>query len=495
MDLPINLNRNNGEDSDVPLHRQLYSEIRKAILTGRLRPKQRIPSSRYLAKSLEISRTTVTNCYEQLQSEGYIETVMGSGTFVCSQLPDELLVSSEVKANDKINSPQIILSEYGDRLIKIDISRRKELDLPINFTYGCPALDLFPMKIWRKLLSRHCSFDSDWLDYASNTLGDKGLREAIAIYISRFRAVNCEPEQILITNGTQQALSLIVRILINKGDVIALEDPGYPSARKIFLSQEAKLLPIAVDSDGLIVKQLMQHNSDEPTLAERPSLVYITPSHQFPTGAILSLPRRFELIKLAQQTGTLIIEDDYDSEYRYGEKPIPSLQGLDRSQSVIYIGTFSKVLFPSLRIGYIVLPQKLVPVFNSAKWLTDRQLPTLEQLVLADFIQEGHLERHTRRMRSLYENRRNILVEELNKQFGKQVTILGEKAGIHIMVKFHTNKDDEEIVKSAASNGVGIFSASPYYLHSKSKGEFIFGYAQLNEKQIKEGIKRLAISY
>jgi GntR family transcriptional regulator/MocR family aminotransferase len=392
MDLPINLIRNNGKDDDVPLHRQLYSEIRKAILTGRLRPKERIPSSRYLAKSLEISRTTVTNCYDQLQSEGYIETVMGSGTFVCSQLPDDLLVSSGVEGNYKINSPQIILSEYGVSLKNVDTSRRKELDLSINFSYGCPALDMFPMKIWRKLLSRHCSFDSDWLDYASNTLGDKGLREAIAIYISRFRAVKCEPEQILITNGTQQALSLIVRILINKGDVITLEDPGYPSARKIFLSQEAQLLPIAVDSDGLIVKQLMQHNS--------PSLVYITPSHQFPTGAILSLPRRLELLNWAQQTEALIIEDDYDSEYRYGEKPIPSLQGLDTSQSVIYIGTFSKVLFPSLRIGYIVLPQKLVPVFNSAKWLADRQLPTLEQLVLADFIQEGHLERHTRRMRS-----------------------------------------------------------------------------------------------
>jgi GntR family transcriptional regulator / MocR family aminotransferase len=488
MDLPINLIRNNGKDDDVPLHRQLYSEIRKAILTGRLRRKQRIPSSRYLAKSLEISRTTVTNCYDQLQSEGYIETVMGSGTFVCSQLPDELLVSSGVEGNYKINSPQIILSEYGVSLKNVDTSRRKELDLSINFSYGCPALDMFPMKIWRKLLSRHCSFDSDWLNYASNTLGDQGLREAIAIYISRFRAVKCEPEQILITNGTQQALSLIVRLLVNKGDVIALEDPGYPSARKIFLSQEAQLLPIAVDSDGLIVRELVQHNGSCP------SLVYITPSHQFPTGAILSLPRRLELLNWAQQTGALIIEDDYDSEYRYGEKPIPSLQGLDTSQSVIYVGTFSKVLFPSLRIGYIVLPPKLVPVFNSAKWLTDRQLPTLEQLVLADFIQEGHLERHTRRMRSLYENRRNILVEELNKEFGKQVTILGEKAGIHIMVKFHTNKDDEEIVKSAASKGVGIFPASPHYLHGNSKGEFIFGYAQLNEKQIKEGIKKLALT-
>ena len=481
MDLAIALDNNTA----IPLHQQLYEELRRAILSGRLLPRQRIPSTRSLAKSLGISRTTVTSCYEQLLSEGYLETIVGSGTYVCAQLPDDLLHSTPVESVQKTVLP-IQLSKYAARLADMDTSLMSEPDLQISFRYGRPAFDHFPMQTWRKLLSRHCRENSTWLDYATDALGYKPLREAIARYLSRSRAVQCEPEQVIITNGTQQALYLIMRLSIELGDAIALEDPGYLSARRIFLSQGAKLLPIRVDESGLVVKDLAKYAN------ESIKLVYVTPSHQFPTGSILSLPRRLELLAWAQQNSAMIIEDDYDSEYRYGDRPIPALQGLAQTDLVLYIGTFSKVLFPSLRIGYLVLPQSFISLFARAKWLSDRSLPSLEQQVLTDFIEQGHLESHIRKMRSLYDLRRQALVQGLKANFGEKAKILGEKAGLHLMVRLQTHLTDEEIIQRAARVGVGMMSAQPSYLNANCAGEFIFGYSELRQEQIQQGISRLA---
>ena len=481
MDLAIALDNNTA----IPLHQQLYEELRRAILSGRLLPRQRIPSTRSLAKSLGISRTTVTSCYEQLLSEGYLETIVGSGTYVCAQLPDDLLHSTPVESVQKTVLP-IQLSKYAARLADMDTSLMSEPDLQISFRYGRPAFDHFPMQTWRKLLSRHCRENSTWLDYATDALGYKPLREAIARYLSRSRAVQCEPEQVIITNGTQQALYLIMRLLIELGDAIALEDPGYLSARRIFLSQGAKLLPIRVDESGLMVKDLAKYAN------ESIKLVYVTPSHQFPTGSILSLPRRLELLAWAQQNSAMIIEDDYDSEYRYGDRPIPALQGLAQTDLVLYIGTFSKVLFPSLRIGYLVLPPSLISLFARAKWLSDRSLPSLEQQVLTDFIEQGHIDRHIRKMRSLYDLRRQALVQGLKANFGEKAKILGEKAGLHLMVRLQTHLTDEEIIQRAARVGVGMMSAQPSYLNANCAGEFIFGYSELRQEQIQQGISRVA---
>ena len=483
MDLAITLDNNLSK----PLHQQLYEELRQAILTGRLTPGERIPSTRSLAKSLAVSRFTVTTTYEQLLSEGYLETVTGSGTFICQQIPDDLIYSNQIENIDKIHPSSIKLSKYGETLVNINnLPRIAEQKLQINFRYGTPALNEFPIKIWRKLLSRYSNANLDWLDYSREPLGYQPLREAITHYLTRSRAVNCEPEQILITNGTQQALDLILRLLIEPGETIAIENPGYLSARIIFETQDAKILPVSVDSSGLIVKVLADSSQ------QNIRLVYVTPSHQFPTGAILSLPRRLELLNWAQQTGGLIIEDDYDSEFRYGEKPIPALQGLDISGKDLYIGTFSKVLFPSLRIGYLVLPKSLVKIFPRAKWLSDRHLPILEQQVLAEFIESGCLERHIRKMRSIYDKRRQTLVKSLKKHFGKRAKILGEKAGIHLMVSFNTNLSDEAIIQRAAKAGVAMMSANPHYLATHPTGEFIFGYGDLTETQLQQGIRRLA---
>jgi GntR family transcriptional regulator/MocR family aminotransferase len=328
--------------SDLALHRQLYEAFRQLILSGQLLPKQRLPSTRALAHSLAISRTTVTQCYEQLISEGYLQAVRSSGTFVCAQLPDDLLHSplQELQPNQS-TSKALSFSIYGASLTNDTPLYSPRLELPISFRYGQPDLNAFPVSQWRQLLSRHCrKSDRVMLDYATDSLGHQPLREAIARYLVQSRAVQCNADQILIVSGSQQALDLVSRVLIDRSDGIALEDPGYLGARHIFLAQGARLYPLPVDSSGVVVEALWKESP------HRIKLVYVTPSHQFPTGAVLSLSRRLELLTWAEQAGALIIEDDYDSKYRYEGRPIPALQGLDQTSSVIYIGTFSKSCFP-----------------------------------------------------------------------------------------------------------------------------------------------------
>ncbi len=481
MDLVITLDRT----SAMPLYQQLAEELRHAVLQKRLKPNQKLPPSRVLAKSLEISRATVTQSYEQLVSEGYFEARCGSGTFVCARLPDEYL-QPELIARSGSDSPELTtLSRFGSDLLAVDRLEIPEPEAEISFGFGSPAAERFPIELWRRLLSRHCHNSPALLNYSPDPAGYLPLRAAIADYLGRSRAVQCSAAQVIIVNGSQQALDLIARLTIDPGDWVAVEDPGYLGARYCFQGQGAKLQAVNVDLEGLDVEALSQYR--QPF-----KLLYVTPSHQFPTGVTLSLSRRLTLLQWAQQTGTLILEDDYDSEYRYGDRPIPALQGLDRHNTVIYVGTFSKILFPSLRIGYLVVPHAWIPVVSRAKWLCDRQSPTLEQYALADCITEGHFERHIRRMRHLYDRRRQILVNALKYHFGSRVTILGENAGIHLMVKIETTLPDEVAIEKAAIVGVGLISARGYYLTAPKTGEFIFGYAQLDEIHIEQGIQKLS---
>lgn len=484
MDLAISLESNNA----LPLHRQLYEELRRAILSARLRPGERLPSTRALAASLGISRATVTQSYEQLISEGYLQGVVGSGTKVCVQLPDELLRTAPVKAAaapQQQRKPQ--LTRYGQSLDDSVPLEPPEPELPINFKSGRPALEEFPLTQWRRLLLRHCRSDqAALLDYATNLRGLPELRCAIAEHVARSRAVRCTAEQVIIINGSQQAIDLITKLLIERGDTVAVENPGYLGARRAFLAQGAKLQPIPVDENGIVVERLA---ALPPQLVK---LVYVTPSHQFPTGVVLPLARRLELLQWAETNGAVIIEDDYDSEFRYDSRPIPALQGLTENANVLYVGTFSKVLFPSLRIGYLVVPTSLTHVFARARWIADRQTPTLEQLALTDFIREGHLDRHLRRMRTLYDKRRQVLVRALRHHFGEGVSILGENTGMHLMVRWQTKLPAEELVRRAAEAGVGIVSAALYYLDCAPQDEFVLGYAGLSERRIQEGVRRLA---
>lgn len=482
MDLAIFLDKT----SSSPLHQQLYEELRQAILIGRLLPGDKLLSTRRLAQSLRISRGTVKLTYEQLLEEGYLETTVGSGTFVSEQISEQSIAALPLQPHCPGTQLTTRLSQYAQTFVGQPLPKYLPRKLEVDFSYWQPAFKHFPLHLWRQLTTRQLQSPNQLLDYSSDLLGHEALREAIARYLRKSRAVRCDAAQIVIVNGTQQALDLIARLLIDPGDEVVMEEPGYLSARRVFQSQGASIVPVPVDSSGLVIEQLKFSSTSVV------KLIYTTPSHQFPTGAILPLSRRLELLAWAQQQSAFIIEDDYDSEYRYGEKPIPSVQGLDQNDSVIYVGTFSKVLFPALRLGYLVIPRGLVAFFAQARRLTNRHSPLLEQCVLADFINEGHLERHFRRMRKLYERRRQALVKSLEARLGDQVTILGSAAGIHLMVQLKTSITDKEIVARAAQEGVGLTSTASFYMESSEAGQFLLGYANLEETEINKGVCRLA---
>ncbi|MEL6604348.1 MAG: PLP-dependent aminotransferase family protein [Cyanobacteria bacterium J06614_10] len=494
-------------DKKRPLHRQIYEQVRTAILTGRLRAGQKLPASRQLAQSLGVSRSTVTQSYDQLIGEGYLHTQTGSGTFVCAEIPDNLLMTAPsprfqqgcfTMPTEEALPP---LSAYAQRIRALELLPTAPKQGLISFRYWRPDLSLFPIHQWQQLIKRHSQDNTNWMTYSRMPTGHPRLREEIATYIGQARGVHCSPEQIVVTQGTQQALGLIAQLLLEPNDTVALEEPGYLSARKIFLSRAARLLPIPVDGEGLIVRAA--NGLVEQTHRQPAKLVYVTPSHQFPTGAVMSLQRRLALLQWAQETRSIIIEDDYDSEFRYAGRPVPALQGLDSASSnltnarVLYIGTFSKVMFPGLRLGYLVLPPALVPIFARAKWLCDRQCSWLHQSALADFIGKEHLSKHIRRMRTVYGRRREILIQALQeccRSFGP-VAIEGDPAGLHLMAQLplaQAGLCDHQLVERARRKDVDLFSLSPYYLQPPASNDrFIFGFGGLDEADIQEAIARI----
>jgi GntR family transcriptional regulator / MocR family aminotransferase len=468
--------------SDVPLHRQIYEGWRDAVLNGRFAGGARVPSSRELAAILGTSRSTVTQAYEQLIAEGYLETARGSGTFVSVELPDDLR-----RARNRRDMRAVAQSGVAPAIRLSRLARRLEDDFIypprppgfIRFSQLTPDLDEFPFRLWHRLLNRHLRRpDRDLFDYAREAHGHEPLRSEIADYVSRSRAVSCTAKQVVVLNGSQQALDFAARLLLEPGDPVAFENPGYLGTRRVLEAYGARLLPVPVDGEGLVVD----------AVDDRARLVYVTPSHQFPTGVAMSLPRRLALLEWARRRGAVIIEDDYDSEYRYQGAPLPALQGLVDDAPVIYCGSFSKVMFPGLRVGYAVLPLAMVPLFRRLKWLADRHSPALEQAALTDFLADGHLERHIRRMRRLYGIRRQVLVEALERHFGDSAEVLGDPAGMHVMVRF----DDAGIATRATRNKVQLIAAGAYYLADAPDNVFVMGFSTLGERAIREGVKRLA---
>ncbi len=464
--------------SSAPLHRQIYSQWRQGILDGRFRRAERVPSTRELSTVLAVSRSTVTLAYEQLIAEGYLETSRGAGTFVCHQLPEELLRPNHKQTLEENDAPAPRLSRYGAALNE-DVYYAPVPAGFIRFTQWRPDLGLFPIATWRKLVMRRLrSASTELFDYADQSSGYRPLREEIAAYVSRSRAVRCTADDVVIVNGSAQGIDLCARLLLEPGDEISIENPGYQGAHRIFAGYGARLMPAGIDENGIVTGDL----------SKKARLVYVTPSHQFPTGVSMSLTRRLELIEWARLHHAVLIEDDYDSEYRYSGPPLPSLHGLATGVTVIYIGTFSKVMFPSLRIGYVIAPPGLVERLRRAKWLADRHTPVPEQAALADFIAEGHLERHIRRMRRVYGQRRTALVESLDRCFGSRVEIRGDAAGMHLLVRF----DDHNIAEKAEAVKVQLVSSAQSYLTDPPCGEFILGFSSIGERAIREGIARLA---
>jgi GntR family transcriptional regulator/MocR family aminotransferase len=459
----------------APLHRQIYEEWRQGILSGRFAPGDRMPSTRELSAALQVSRATVAAAYDQLIAEGYLDGRRGSGTFVSQQLPERDAWSG--RAALRRAAAPIRLSAFVDRL-GATTARAPAAPGVIDLSGSGPDYDLFPFAVWGRLLRRHLRRMSPSLfRYGRDGAGHEALRETIASYLRRSRAVRCAAEQVVVVSGSQQALDLCARVLVDAGDEVVVEEPGYPGARQPFSAAGAGLRAVAVDAEGLEVASI-------PPAAR---LAYVTPSHQFPLGVSLSLARRLELLAWARARRAAVIEDDYDSEFRYGGAPLPALQGLGDASRVVYVGTFSNAMFPGLRIGYLVLPRALVEPFVRAKWYADRQTASLEQAALADFIREGHFEQHVRRMRRVYKGRREALLEALARHLGLRATIVGDAAGMHVVVRF----DGPDIARRARRNGVRLLSTAGYYTGAAVPHEFILRFSGLGERALAEAVRRL----
>ncbi len=476
IELPIELDAS----STVPLHRQLYEGLRGAILDAQVAPGTRLPSTRALAEALGISRSTIIASFAQLLSEGYLLATTGSGTFVSLELPQAPFPR---KHDDEARgTTSIRMSTYGASLMEagpLEPTRGGQID----FRDGRPAFDAFPHAEWRRALGAAARGESSLLDYSADPAGYLPLREAIAAYLGRARGITCRSSDVTIVNGSQQAIDLVARVIVEPGDVVALEEPGYLGAQRTFAAHGADLRAIVVDRDGIRVDALERH-------AQGARLVYVTPSHQFPLGVVLSSQRRRDLLAWADLHGAVIIEDDYDSAYRYEGRPIPALYGMDRSGRVVYVGTFSKTMFPALRIGYLVTPPSLRNVVQAAKAFADRQSPILEQRALAAYLTDGSFERHLRRMHVLYRSRRAALLGALQRHFGDRFKVSGDSAGMHIVVRLPI-VDTARFVDRARGAGVALMSTAPHHLGEPVPGEFIFGFAEHDEATIDDAIARL----
>ena len=478
----IALDRSSG----TALYRQLYDQFREAILSGRLAPGTRLPSTRELADELELARNTVMNAFDQLYAESYVERHVGDGTYVSRELPDDLLrAKSErlVPEAPKGNPPS--LSRWGVTVASMSVTAGDYQGRPRPFRTSTPALDAFPYKLWGRLLARRWSNSGQEILPYGDSAGYLPLRKAIASYLSTTRGVHCIPEQVIIFSGSQQALEIITRMLLEPGDAAWIEDPGFLGARAALTAAGGRLIPVPVDGQGLSVSAGIERHAD-------PRLIYVTPSHQYPLGMSLTLRRRLALLKLAGKTGAWIIEDDYDSEFRYTGRPLAALQGLDTEQRVIYIGTLSKVLFPSIRLGYIIAPVDLFDAFIHARSLAGGQCPKLEQAVLADFIGEGHFARHIRRMRTLYAERQQALVKAGKCELDGLLDLRPSDAGMHLMGWLAEGFDDHAAFSAAAARGVEVTPLSAYCIEPPSRGALRLGYTGYTPRQIWHGVRRLA---
>ncbi|MEK5279623.1 MULTISPECIES: MocR-like pyridoxine biosynthesis transcription factor PdxR [Paenibacillus] len=475
----------------IPLSHQIYEQVRNAIHSGALSGGDSLPPSRTLANQLEVSRSVILQSYELLQAEGYLEMRKGAGTYIAG-LPVE-----EKNLQDSENPYNFITK--GPDFLTLNPSSIIENDLNTvlcNFRHGVPAWDAFPMDQWQKALMNACRRASpDTLGYGP-VEGSLGLRQEIARLLRSTRSMPVVPEQIVITSGATQVLDILSRIFVSKGDHVVVEDPSHNVVREIFSFAGAVVTPIRVDLEGISVDELQascDHIKEGPH--KKPKLAYVTPSHQFPFGVTLSMKRRVQLLEWAKANQAFIIEDDYDSEYRYEGPKLSSLAGLDVDGRVIYVGSFSKVLFPSLRIGYVVLPPTLIQPFLAVKWITDRMSSALDQEALAEFIQNGHYARHVTQMGKLYAARRACLVKSLDAEFGSRVRYYGEEAGLHLLIELESGADEHRIAELALRYGVRVYPASSYFVGSKPQGPvFLLGYSNLTENQIKMGVNRLMLA-
>lgn len=468
---------------EQPLPDQLVEELRRLIHAGALPPGSRLPATRTAARELGVSRTVVVDAYEQLQMEGYLEARVGAGTKVSPTLPCHLLQPRDVEPVEDEGKAPVRLSRRGERLA----AEWKESRFVAGhgpFRPGGVDAENFPNRLWSRLTARVWRDRPEELVAYGDPLGHEPLRSAIAEHLVRYRAVRCQPEQIMITAGSQQAVDLMARLLIDVGEGVAVEDPCYAGAKAALSGAGARLVPVPVDGDGLNLR------AAGPELETAP-LVYCTPSHQYPLGVTMSLERRIRLLEWARRRGAWVIEDDYDSEFRYQGRPLPSLQGLDAAGHVLYVGTFSKVLAPGLRVGFAVLPEGLVEPACRARLVMDRHVTLSVQAVLAEFMADGHLERHIARLRSVYDARRKALVESIEELLGGQATVVPGPAGLHLTVLLRPRISDVAVAERALGRGIQAPPLSTHFIGKPAWQGLVLGFAGATPEELRVGVEVL----
>ncbi|MCI2255243.1 PLP-dependent aminotransferase family protein [Domibacillus sp. PGB-M46] len=461
MDITFFLNRN----LDIPLYQQLYRLLKENMHEGHIQKGIKLPSKRLLASQLSVSQTTVERAYEQLAAEGYIVSKPRSGWFADYDGSDFIHIKMPSTSSMK--------------------PKAQENEQMIDFHYGNVDSAHFPLSAWRKSMVNSLDQYGHVLYRPGDVLGELELRTLIAEHLYQSRGVRCLPEQVIIGAGSPVLMHFLCQVF-GPNSTIGYEDPGSSRSRKIFEVNHMKILPIPVDHEGLCIEEIQK---------ERPSLLYITPSHQFPLGTIMTINRRIELLKWAAQNQTFIIEDDYDGEFRYSGQPIPSLQGLDQHNRVIYMGTFSKSLLPSLRISYMILPAPLLEKGSEITSLYKQTVSCHSQLTLAEFIKNGGWQKHINRMRKLYQKKRAILLEALQSELGRHVKIRGENSGLHILLDVDSPFSEKELIEKAREHGVKIYPASVFYKKQPPTTTVLIGFAGVSKDNIREGIKKLKAAW
>jgi len=466
----------------IPLYRWLYEQLRTAILDGRLKAGARIPATRDLARTYKLSRSTIVKAFDQLISEGYVDGRQGSGTYVSRVLPEHLLQVANMQQAGRLPHRRIKLSDYAKRLQPFRSSPAR----PVRaFRANQPALDLFPTALWAQVAARRLRKVSAKMLAGGDTLGYRPLREAVAEYLNTSRGVKCGADQVLIVSGAQEGLDRTARLLLNPGEAAWMEEPAYPGAAVVLRAAGAKICSVPVDGEGVNIERGAER-------WPRPKLLYVTPAHQFPLGVTMSLRRRLALLEWARKAGVLIFEDDYDSEYRYSGQPVPALQGLDRSGVVIFGGSFSAVMFPALRLGYLVVPPEMVDVFAAAQSVSTHHPPMAGQAVLCDFITEGHFARHIRRMREIYAERLTVLQKAAKEKLGGLVEISNIEAGLQTVGWLQHEIDAQAAAEAAARRQLEVVPLRRYAFGRASRNGIVLGFAAVEPRELRRGVEELA---
>jgi len=474
--------------SSVPIYRQICREMRLAIISGRFSGGTRLPATRVLAKELGVSRNTILSVYDNMIAEGYLESKVGDGTYVSRELPEDHLIAQRPvrDAQASLVKQDDLLSRRGRMLAQVSIvSGRAETGTPRFFNADLPAVDAFPMETWGRLMTK------SWRKVTPGMLGNvdpagyEPLQQAIAQHLRAARAARCTMDQVIITSGSQQSLDLIARLLLDVGDSVWIEEPGYVGARTVLAAAGANLVPVPVDEEGLNVAEGIAR-------APNPKLIFVSPSRQYPLGMTMSPARRLELVEFSNKTGAWIIEDDYDNEFRYAGVALPAMQSMINADRVIYLGTFSKSLLPGIRLGFMVVPKKLTNSFVQAQTTITRHASLIEQMTLCEFITSGQFAAHIRRMRQIYLERQTTLLEQATRYLYEFMTVFSAETGMHLVALFAKEADDVAFCDAAQRRGLSLRPLSIYYLQEPKRAGLILGFAATPSARIIAGVERLA---